>query len=59
MTPVCCNCLYFRDRTKTCHNPDFVNYHEETRIADSCPKWEYWREFADLDGRRLRHGPKR
>ena len=63
MTPKCCNCLYFRERKRTCHNPDSVfyhdRYHEELRYVDECKHWEHWKEFAALDGRRLKLGKKR
>lgn len=59
MTPGCCNCTYFRDKTRTCRNPDSTFYLEEMRYVDKCQSWEHWREFIDEEKRRLRHGKKR
>lgn len=62
MTPAHCNCLYFNERKRTCHNPDAPYYHErydeELSLArlDSCRCWEHWREFIDEEKRRLKHG---
>lgn len=59
MTPACCNCIHFRDRTKTCRNPDSDHYTAEVRFVDKCDYWEHWREFIDEERRRTRHGKKR
>lgn len=62
MTPVHCNCLYFNERKRTCHNPDSPYYHgyhkEELPFVGKCDHWEHWREFIDEERRRIRHGKK-